>query len=87
MPGETPQNTSTTFSGWNSKCNPVPTADDCYFTSDVEWKLGGDGAPTAQFAGTAIGTDTKGTFKDPEHSDFTILNTKELQNVGDPRWY
>ncbi|MCH5310487.1 MAG: DUF5123 domain-containing protein [Prevotella sp.] len=88
IPGETPQNTSTTFSGWNSKCNPVPTADDCYFTSDVEWKMGGDPpTPTAQFAGTTIGTDTKGTFKDPEHSDFTIINTKELQNVGDPRWY
>ena len=85
--GETPANISETFSGWNSKCNPVPTADDCFFTSDVSWKLGGDGAPTAQFAGTTIGTDTKGTFKDPEHSDFTIINTKELQNVGDPRWY
>ena len=85
--GETPANISETFSGWNSKCNPVPTADDCFFTSDVSWKLGGDGAPTAQFAGTTIGTDTKGTFRDPEHSDFTIINTKELQNVGDPRWY
>lgn len=87
MPGDTPANPSTTFSGWNSKCNPVPTADDCYFTSDVEWKLGGSGEPTAQFAGTTISTDTKGTFKDPEHGDFTIINTKELQNVGDPRWY
>ena len=85
--GETPENLSETFSGWNSKCNPVPTADDCFFTSDVSWKLNGEGAPTAQFAGTTIGTDTKGTFKDPEHSDFTIINTKELQNVGDPRWY
>lgn len=87
IPGETPVSLSTTFAGWNSKCNPVPTADDCYFTSDVEWKTGSDGTPTAQFAGTTISTDTKGTFKDPEHGDFTILNTKELQNVGDPRWY
>ena len=87
MPGDTAANPSTAFAGWNSNCKTIPTADDCYFTSDVEWKLGGDGAPTAQFAGTTISTDTKGTFKDPEHGDFTIINTKELQNVGDPRWY
>ena len=87
IPGKTPEATNTAFEGWNSKCTTTPTADDCYFTSDVEWKLGGDGAPTAQFAGTTIGTDTKGTFKDPEHGDLTIVNTKELQNVGDPRWY
>jgi len=91
--GETPVNvvsessTTTGFRGWAAACNPVPATSDCFFTSDVAWRLGADGAPAAQFQGTTISTDTKGTFKDPEHSDFTILNTSELKGIGDPRWY
>lgn len=67
-----------------------PEGSDIYYTSDIVWKpvdAETDPTPVAQLAGTTISTDLSGTFKDWKNGDFTILNTKELKKVGDPRWY
>lgn len=65
-----------------------PDATDIYYTSDVEWTpvSDEDPSPAAKLDGTIISTNLAETFKDWANGDFTILNTKELKNVGDPRW-
>ena len=72
---------------WSGDDNP--DGSDIYYTSDIVWKpvnAETDPTPVAQLAGTTISTDVAGTFKNWVNGDFTILNTKELKNVGDPRW-
>jgi hypothetical protein len=66
-----------------------PEGSDIFYTSDIVWKPTSeeDPTPVAQLAGTTISTDVAGTFKNWAEGDFTILNTRELKNVGDPRWY
>lgn len=66
-----------------------PDGSDIFYTSDIVWKPTGeeDPTPVAQLAGTTISTDVAGTFRNWAAGDFTILNTKELKMVGDPRWY
>ena len=66
-----------------------PEGSDIFYTSDIVWKPTSeeDPTPVAQLAGTTIATDVAGTFKNWAEGDFTILNTRELKNVGDPRWY
>lgn len=69
--------------------NDMPDGSDIYYTNDIVWKpvnAETDPTPVAQLAGTTISTDVAGTFKDWTNGDFTILNSKELKNVGDPRW-
>ena len=66
-----------------------PESSDIFYTSDIEWKPTSeeDPTPVASLPGTTISTDLAGTFADWENGNFKILNTKELKNVGDPRWY
>lgn len=67
-----------------------PDGSDIFYTSDIVWKpvnAETDPSPVAQLEGTTISTNLSGTFKDWANGDFTILNTKELKKVGDPRWY
>ena len=66
-----------------------PDGIDIYYTNDMVWKPTSeeDPTPVAQLDGTTISTNVAGTFKDWANGDFTILNTKELKKVGDPRWY
>ena len=67
-----------------------PDGSDIFYTSDIVWKpvnAETDPSPVAQLEGTTISTNISGTFKDWANGDFTILNTKELKKVGDPRWY
>ena len=66
-----------------------PDGSDIFYTSDIVWKPTSeeDPTPVAQLAGTTISIDLAGTFKNWAEGDFTILNTRELKNVGDPRWY
>ena len=78
---------ATGFRAWVSGADPVPTATGLYFTSDLAWRLTAEGTPAAKFDGTILGTDTKSTFKDPEHSDFTLTSPDAIKaKVGDPRW-
>ncbi len=75
------------FRGWVSGAAPVPTTSDCFFTSDVAWRLTAEGTPAAQLDGTTWSTDTKGTFKNPEASDFTLISAEAIKaKAGDPRW-
>ena len=66
-----------------------PDGSDIYYTKDIVWKPTSeeDPTPVAQLQGTTISTDLAGTFADWANGNFTILNTKELKKVGDPRWY
>jgi len=71
--------------GWKGETAPNPT--DCYVTSDFEWKVAeGATEPAAAFEVTTLKTDMSKTFKDPEHSDFSIIDSG-ANNIGDPRWY
>ena len=73
---------------WSGSDNP--DGSDIYYTNDIVWKpvnVETDPSPAAQLDGTTISTNVAGTFKDWANGDFTILNTKELKKVGDPRWY
>ena len=78
---------ATGFRAWVNGADPIPSATGLYFTSDLAWRLTAEGTPAAKFDGTILGTDTKSTFKDPEHSDFTLTSPDAIKaKVGDPRW-
>lgn len=89
VPGETPEKLSDAFAGW--VCNTAPEVSGLYFTNDVQWKMTAaePPVPEAQFDGTTLSTDTKGTFANPGTGDFRIINIAELKDShpGDPRWY
>lgn len=71
--------------GWRG--NTAPSSTDCYTTSDFAWLIAeGATEPTAAFEVTTLKTDMSKTFKDPEHSDFSIIDNA-ANNIGDPRWY
>ena len=73
--------------GWRGLTSPTCT--DCYNTSDLKWVVGIDLiTPINPLSTTLLSTDTPGSFKAPDASDFTIISS-ELKSlkVGDPRWY
>ena len=78
--------------GWTGTV--VPTTDNVFFTSDLEWAISeADGTPVNPLDGTKLGTETKKTFKDPNPAgslmpgDYTLTNSDAIKaKVGDPRW-
>lgn len=77
--------------GWTGAV--VPKVENCYFTSDLIWRMKEDGSLENPFDGTTLSTDTKGTFKNPNPEgelmpgDYTLINAEAIKaKVGDPRW-
>ena len=77
--------------GWSGTV--VPSAEKVLFTNDLIWAIKDDGTPNNALDGTALSTDTKGTFKNPNPEgdlmpgDYTLLNADAIKaKVGDPRW-
>lgn len=86
-----PTEDQTGIKGWTGSV--VPTVSDCFFTSDLVWRAKEDGSLENAFDGTTLGTDTKGTFKNPNPAgdlmpgDYTLINAEAIKaKVGDPRW-
>ena len=77
--------------GWSGTV--VPSTEKVFFTSDLIWAVKDDGTPNNALDGTALSTDTKGTFKNPNPEgelmpgDYTLINADAVKaKVGDPRW-
>lgn len=63
-----------------------PNCADCYFASDLLFFVNADTGATSPLDGTFLKGSTTDLFKDPMHSDFTIISS-EVKGIGDGRWY
>ena len=77
--------------GWTGAV--VPKVENCYFTSDLIWRMKEDGSLENPFDGTTLSTDTRHTFANPNPEgelmpgNYTLINAEAIKaKVGDPRW-